>query len=60
MKHEYEAGKCRYGGEPHRKTIPASSVGVSLTISDEAIAEGRRISLEQAIAVRKLRDFIWD
>ena len=43
-----------------RKTIPAELVGVSLTISDEAIAEGRRISLEQALAMRKLKDFVWD
>ena len=40
-----------------RKTIPAMEVGVTLTISDEALAEIERIRVEQirqALAIRNL------
>ena len=44
---------------PGRRTIPASDVGVSLAISDEAIQEGRRIADENAKSAIEARDMVW-
>ena len=39
---------------PKRKTIPAAWVGLSLTISEAALAEVREIDLEHALALHEL------
>ena len=44
---------------PERKTIPASQVGLSLTISDEALKEFDRIQEQTIKAAEKNQDFSW-
>ena len=44
---------------PHRTTIPASKVGVTLTISDEARAELDRIQEETIKAAQEGQKFYW-
>ena len=44
---------------PKRKTIPASEVGVSLTISDKALKELERLQDENIKAMQGVRDFVW-
>ena len=43
----------------HRKTIPASEVGVTLTISEEARAELDRIQEETIKAAQEGQKFSW-
>ena len=45
--------------DPHRKTIPASVVGVTLTISEEARAELDRIQEETVKAAQQGQKFSW-
>ncbi|MCY4029694.1 MAG: hypothetical protein OXH75_25690 [Acidobacteria bacterium] len=45
--------------DPHRKTIPASDVGVTLTISEEARAELDRIQEETVKAAQQGQKFSW-
>ena len=48
------------GGEaPKRKTIPASEVGLSLTLSDETLKEFDRIQEETIRAAEKEQKFSW-
>ena len=42
-----------------RLTIPASEVGVSLTISDEALKEVQRLQDETIKAAQKVHKFSW-
>ena len=42
-----------------RKTILASEVGLSLTISDKALKEFDRIQEEIVSAAKKNRNFLW-
>ena len=42
-----------------RMTIPASEIGLSLTLSDEAAAEIEQIIDEQARAAMECRDMVW-
>ena len=51
--------KPHAGQDPERKTIPASEVGLSLTISDEALKEFDRIQEETIKAAEKNQDFSW-
>ena len=46
--------------QPHkRKTIPASDVGVSLTISDKALKEVDRLQEETIKAAEEAQKFSW-
>ena len=47
------------GQAPERKTILANEVGLSLTISDEALKEFDRIQEETVEAAEKNQDFSW-
>ena len=48
------------GGEvPKRKTIPASEVGLSLTLSDETLKEFDRIQEETIKAAEEDQKFSW-
>ncbi len=47
------------GQAPERKTILASEVGLSLTISDETLKEFDRIQEETVKAAEKNQDFSW-
>ena len=47
------------GGAPKRKTIPASDVGLSLTISDETLKEFDRIQEETIKAAEEHQEFSW-
>ena len=47
------------GQAPKRKTIPASKVGLSLTISDKALKEFDRIQEETIKAAEKDQNFSW-
>ena len=42
-----------------RPTIPASEVGVSLTISDEALKEVQRLQEETIKAAQEVHKFSW-
>ena len=42
-----------------RKTIPASDVGVTLTISDKALEEVDRIQEETVKAAQEVQKFAW-
>ena len=42
-----------------RKTIPASDVGVSLTVSDKALKEVERLQEETIKAAREVHKFSW-
>ena len=42
-----------------RKTIPASDVGVSLTISDKALKEVERLQEETIKAAQEVQKFSW-
>ena len=47
------------GQASERKTIPASSVGLSLTISDKALRDFDRIQQETIKAAEKDQKFSW-
>ena len=47
------------GQGPERKTIPASEVGLSLTISDKTLKEFDRIQEETIRAAEKDQKFSW-
>ena len=47
------------GQAPVRKTIPASEVGLSLTLSDEALKDFDRIQEETIKAAEKDQKFSW-
>ncbi len=47
------------GQTPKRKTIAASEVGLSLTISDEALKEFGRIQEETIKTIEKGQKFSW-
>ena len=42
-----------------RQTIPAADVGMTLTISEEALKEIERLNDEAIKEMLKLRDFVW-
>ena len=42
-----------------RKTIPASEVGVSLTVSDKALKEVERLQEETIKAAQEVHKFSW-
>ena len=44
---------------PKRKTIPASDVGVSLTISEKALKEVDRIQEQTIKAAKEVQAFSW-
>ena len=44
---------------PKRKTIPASDVGVSLTVSDKALKEVERLQEEAIKAAQEVHKFSW-
>lgn len=44
---------------PERRTIPASEVGLSLTLSEETIKEFDRIQKETIRAAEKDQNFSW-
>ena len=44
---------------PKRKTIPASDVGVTLTISNKALEEVDRIQEETIKAAQEVQKFSW-
>lgn len=44
---------------PKRKTIPASDVGVSLTVSDKALKEVERLQEETIKAAQEVHKFSW-
>ena len=44
---------------PERKTIPASDVGLSLTLSDEALKEFDRIQEKTIRAAEENQNFSW-
>ena len=43
-----------------RPTIPASAVGITLRISDEALARIKEIEAEQFRAIIECQDMVWD
>ena len=47
------------GRAPERRTIPASEVGLSLTLSEETIKEFDRIQEETIRAAEKDQNFSW-
>ena len=47
------------GGAPKRKTVSASKVGLSLTISDKALKEFDRIQEKTIKAAEKDQKFSW-
>ncbi len=47
------------GHAPERRTIPASEVGLSLTLSEETIKEFDRIQEETIRAAEKDQNFSW-
>ena len=51
--------KTESGQAPKRKTIPASKVGLSLTISDKALKEFDQIQEETIKGAEKDQNFSW-
>lgn len=47
------------GGSIERKSVPASSVGLSLTLSDKALRDFDRKQEETIKAAEKDREFSW-
>ena len=51
--------KPEAGHVPERRTIPASEVGLSLTLTDETLKEFDRIQGETIRAAEKDQNFSW-
>lgn len=51
--------KREVGHAPERRTIPASEVGLSLTLSEETIKEFDRIQEKTIRAAEKEQNFSW-